>query len=125
MKEKALILLVEDEKGLSMIIRDSLQDRGFAVLIVHDGQEAYPQYLFNKPSLIILDVMLPGENGFSIAKRIRLEDKHTPILFLTARSMPDDVLQGFESGGNDYLKKPFNMEELIIRVKVLLNQNRL
>lgn len=69
--------------------------------------------------------MLPTESGLNIAKKIRFEDKQTPILFLTARTMPSDLLNGYEAGGNDYLKKPFDMEELIVRLRVLLNQNRL
>jgi two-component system response regulator VicR len=119
------VLLVEDEVALGQIIKDSLQSRGFVVSHVIDGGSAYDAYVSYRPSIIILDVMLPTESGLNIAKKIRLEDKHTPILFLTARAMPGDLLNGYEAGGNDYLKKPFDMEELIVRVKVLLNQNRL
>jgi DNA-binding response OmpR family regulator len=123
MSEK--ILLVEDETALAGIIADSLRTSGFEVCHIADGGAAYETYRKERPSLLILDVMLPVENGFAIAARIRLEDKRTPILFLTARSMADDVVEGFTSGGNDYLKKPFDLPELIVRVKVLLNQNRL
>ncbi len=119
------ILLVEDEIALAGIIADSLYNSGCKVFHITNGGVAYETYLQQKPDLIILDVMLPSENGFAIAAKIRLEDKHTPILFLTARSMADDVVEGFTSGGNDYLKKPFDLPELIVRVKVLLNQNRL
>jgi DNA-binding response OmpR family regulator len=119
------ILLVEDEKALGQIIKDSLESRHFDVIRLDDSVSAYETYITEKPDALILDVMLPSDSGLNIARKIRLEDKHTPILFLTARTMPVDVLNGFEAGGNDYLKKPFDMEELIVRLKVLLNQNRL
>lgn len=119
------ILLIEDEVPLSMILKDLLESRNFEVTCVTDGAEAYPAYLSTKPDILLLDVMLPGNTGLYIARKIRTEDKQTPILFMTARSMPADVLDGFEAGGNDYLKKPFDMEELVVRIKVLLNQNRL
>jgi DNA-binding response OmpR family regulator len=125
MSKARKILLVEDETALGLIIKDVLESQGFGVHYVSDGDAAYAAYLAEKPNLLILDVMLPGESGLAIAQRIRVEDKQTPIIFLTARSMPQDVLDGFESGGNDYLKKPFDMDELVVRVKVLLNQNRL
>lgn len=118
-------MLVEDEQALAMIIQDSLVVRGFETLLVNDGATAYGYYLSYQPDLLVLDVMLPFTTGFKIATKIRLEDKRTPIIFLTARTMPQDVLSGYESGGNDYLKKPFDMEELIIRIKVLLNENRM
>lgn len=119
------VLLVEDESALALILKDLLESRNFYVTGVSEGAEAYTRYLSEKPDIIILDIMLPGADGLQIARQIRLEDKHTPILFLTARTMPQHVIDGFEAGGNDYLKKPFDMEELIIRLKVLLNQNRL
>ena len=125
MKQGPKILLVEDEKALGLIVKDSLEARGFEVVHVTDGNLAYASYTAEEPDLLVLDVMLPVVNGFTIAEKIRLENKHTPILFLTARTMPHDVLNGYMAGGNDYLKKPFDMEELIVRIKVLLNQNRL
>ncbi len=125
MKLAPKILLVEDEEALGLIIKDSLETRGFEVVYIADGSLAYDTYVLESPDLLVLDVMLPAINGFMIAEKIRLENKHTPILFLTARTMPHDVLNGYMAGGNDYLKKPFDMEELIVRIKVLLNQNRL
>ncbi len=125
MKKASRILLVEDEQALGLIIKDSLETRGFEVSYIADGNIAYDRYVLEQPDLLVLDVMLSTVNGFTIAEKIRLENKHTPILFLTARTMPNDVLNGYMAGGNDYLKKPFDMEELIIRIKVLLNQNRL
>lgn len=125
MKKASRVLLVEDEQALGLIIKDSLETRGFEVIYIADGKLAYDVYILEQPDLLLLDVMLPTINGFTIAEKIRLENKHTPILFLTARAMPQDVLNGYVAGGNDYLKKPFDMEELIIRIKVLLSQNRL
>lgn len=125
MNSELKILLVEDEEALSQIIKDSLEARGFTVIQVTDGGLAYQAYLVHKPSMIVMDVMLPSENGLNISEMIRREDSYTPILFLTAKIMPADVLNGYVAGGNDYLKKPFDLEELIIRIKVLLNQNRL
>ncbi|TDQ08789.1 response regulator transcription factor [Pedobacter metabolipauper] len=119
------LLLAEDEVALGMIIKDLLESRGFDVFLITRGDEVYRTYLKIKPDLLILDVMMPNESGLDIAKKIRQHDKDTPILFLTARTMPDDVLNGFEAGGNDYLKKPFDMEELVVRIRVLLNHNRL
>ncbi len=83
------------------------------------------QFFVTRPSLVILDVMLPDMDGFQVARQIRMTDKETPILFLTAKSLPHHVVEGFESGGNDYLKKPFSLEELIVRIKVLLSKDRL
>lgn len=118
-------LLVEDEEALAVIIKNSLQTRGFDVILISNGEDAYHSYTLEKPDIIVLDVMLPTVSGLQIANKIRFEDKHTPILFLTARTLPNDVLNGYMAGGNDYLKKPFDMEELVVRLKVLLNQNRL
>lgn len=125
MNKELKVLLVEDEEALGQIIKDSLETRGFQVTHLKDGHFVYDVYLSEKPSIIVLDVMLPSESGIDIATKIRREDNHTPILFLTAKIMPKDVIMGYQAGGNDYLKKPFDIEELIIRIKVLLNHNRL
>ena len=119
------VLLVEDEPVLAEIVRESLQSRGFIVLHTVSAIEANTLYRKHQPNILILDVMLPDGDGFSVAKQVRNTDVDTPIIFLTSRSLPQDVVEGFESGGNDYLKKPFSMEELIVRMKALLNKNRL
>ena len=124
MKENINILLAEDERTLAMIIKDSLDDLGFKVAIAHDGEDALRQYAISKPDIIVADVMMPRLDGFEIAKRIRKNDQITPIIFLTARSAVDDVVHGFEIGANDYLKKPFGMQELIVRIKALLGRAR-
>ncbi|MES2275642.1 MAG: response regulator transcription factor [Bacteroidota bacterium] len=119
------VLLVEDEPVLAEIIRESLQSRGFVVTHTPSAIEAMVLYARHQHDIMILDVMLPDGDGFAIAKQIRNTDVDTPIIFLTSRSLPQDVVEGFESGGNDYLKKPFSLEELIIRMKALMSKNRL
>jgi len=123
--EKQKVLLIEDEQSLAGILKELLEKEGFDVTLCYNGSLAYVSYLACLPDIIIIDVMLPGENGFSITRKIRSENRLIPILFLTARTMVDDVEEGFESGANDYLKKPFDTRELVIRLKVLLSQNRL
>jgi two-component system, OmpR family, alkaline phosphatase synthesis response regulator PhoP len=118
------ILLAEDEPALGQIIKESLETKGFQVLFCKDGAEALEMYYKEKPQLLVLDVMMPKKDGFTLAKEIRMQDEHIPIIFLTAKSQTQDVVEGFTMGGNDYLKKPFSMEELIVRIKNLLNQIR-
>ncbi len=116
---KTKILLAEDESALGMIVKESLESRGFTVQWCEDGAEAWQAYEENPPHVLVLDVMMPERDGFSLARMIRKKDKKTPILFLTAKSQTQDVVEGFDLGGNDYLKKPFSMEELIVRIKEL------
>ncbi|GAB5554618.1 MAG: response regulator transcription factor [Saprospiraceae bacterium] len=119
------ILFVEDEPSLAMIVKDSLVQQGYAVQHFSEAESALKAYHQQAPDLLILDVMLPKSNGYDLAKQIRNTDRLTPIIFLTAKSKVQDVVTGFESGGNDYLRKPFSIEELLIRIKVLLNDQRL
>jgi DNA-binding response OmpR family regulator len=119
------ILLVEDEPVLAEIVRESLQSRGFEVTHADTVKNATHYYYQQRPHLMILDVMLPDGDGFTLARQIRSHDLELPIIFLTSRSLPQDVVEGFESGGNDYLKKPFSLEELVVRIKALLSKNRL
>jgi DNA-binding response OmpR family regulator len=123
--DKTRILLAEDELALAHIVRESLEDQNFEVTLCANGEQALQKYKAGKPDILVLDIMMPRMDGFEVAKTIRETDKHTPIIFLTARSQPKDVVAGFESGANDYLKKPFSVEELIIRIKVLLSDGRL
>ncbi len=122
---KTRILFAEDELALAHIVRESLEENGFEVTLCADGEQALQKYKATKPDILVLDVMMPKMDGFGVARRIRETDNTTPIIFLTARSQPKDVVAGFESGANDYLKKPFSVEELIVRIKVLLSDNRL
>jgi DNA-binding response OmpR family regulator len=119
------ILLAEDEPALGLIIKESLETRNFKVLLCDNGEKAYEAYKTHKPELLVLDVMMPKMDGFTLAKNIRQIDTVIPILFLTAKSQTADVVEGFTIGGNDYLKKPFSMEELIVRINNLLQRTEL
>ena len=112
------VLLVEDEETLALIIKDTLEGQGFA----ENGEEGIEKFFGQKPDVVVADVMMPRMDGFEMVRRIRRKDKQTPVLFLTARSATSDVVEGFELGGNDYLKKPFGMQELIVRIKALLGR---
>lgn len=119
------ILLAEDEPALGMIIKESLESRNFKVLLCENGKKAFEVYKAEAPELLVLDVMMPQKDGFTLAKEIRATDQDIPIIFLTAKSQTQDVVEGFTIGGNDYLKKPFSMEELIVRIHNLLNRVKL
>ena len=116
------ILLAEDELALGTIVKESLETRGFEVLYAKDGEEAKSIYLQLKPELLVLDVMMPRKDGFTLVKEVRKMDDRIPIIFLTAKSRTEDVVEGFGYGANDYLKKPFSMEELIVRIQALLDR---
>lgn len=122
---KTTILLAEDEAALGQIIKESLETREFNVLLCENGEEALQVYQEQQPELLVLDVMMPKKDGFTLAKEIRMENDEIPIIFLTAKSQPQDVVEGFTIGGNDYLKKPFSIEELIVRINNLLNRSKL
>ncbi|MFY0630430.1 MAG: response regulator transcription factor [Flavobacteriaceae bacterium] len=116
------VVLAEDEPSLGQIVKESLETRGFEVFLAKDGVEAYEYYKNEDPKILVLDVMMPKKDGFTLAKEIREENNSIPIIFLTAKSQTKDVLDGFQHGGNDYLKKPFSMEELIVRIHSLLDR---
>ncbi|MDP5157222.1 MAG: response regulator transcription factor [Flaviramulus sp.] len=118
------ILLAEDEPALGLIIKESLETRNFKVLLCENGEIALKTYQTNTPELLVLDVMMPKKDGFTLAKEIREIDETIPIIFLTAKSQTQDIVEGFSIGGNDYLKKPFSMEELIVRMNNLLNRTK-
>jgi DNA-binding response OmpR family regulator len=119
---KITILLAEDEPALGQIIKESLETRNFEVLLCENGEKALETYQSKNPELLVLDVMMPKKDGFTLAKEIRAIDDTIPIIFLTAKSQTQDVVEGFTIGGNDYLKKPFSMEELIVRINNLLHR---
>jgi len=125
MNKQTTILLAEDEPALGMIVKESLETRGFHVWLCENGEKALSVYKESQPELLVLDVMMPKKDGFTLAKEIRLEDDSIPIIFLTAKSQTQDVVEGFTIGGNDYLKKPFSMEELIVRINNLLNRTKI
>ena len=118
------ILLVEDEENLHEAIKLNLEIDNYSVTSVFNGKDVMEKFRQGRFDLIILDVMLPEVNGFDIAQTIRLENQITPILFLTAKSMKEDTLKGFELGADDYVTKPFNMEELIARIKAIVNRTK-
>lgn len=117
------ILLVEDDSTLAMIVSETLQRNGFEVTTAVNGEDGLHKFSLCGADLIVADVMMPKLDGFEMGRRIRQIDRHVPILFLTARSEIEDIVEGFELGGNDYLKKPFKMLELIVRIKALLRRN--
>ena len=119
---KIRLLLAEDEIALGQIIKESLETRNFEVIYCKNGQEAFEAYEESHPDIILLDVMMPLLDGFSVAKKIRGLDTRTPIVFLTAKSQPQDVVDGFNHGANDYIRKPFSMKELIVRIQALLDR---
>jgi DNA-binding response OmpR family regulator len=115
------ILYVEDEPFLGRIVKESLESRNFDVCMVTDGKEAVDIYKKEQPNICVIDIMLPIKDGYSAAREIRQMNVNVPIIFVTAKNQTEDVIKGFEVGGNDYIRKPFSMEELILRVNNLLN----
>ena len=114
------ILYVEDEPFLGRIVKESLETREFLVKMVVDGKEVVSEFTSFNPDICVLDIMLPGKDGYAIAKEIRQISPATPIIFVTAKIQTEDLIKGFESGGNDYIRKPFSLEELIVRSNNLL-----
>ncbi len=117
---KIKILYVEDESFLGKIVKESLESRGYEIIMEEDGGKAVALYNLCKPDICVLDVMLPNKDGFKIAEEIRNLNEKIPILFLTAKSQTEDLVKGFKIGGNDYIRKPFSMEELIVRLENIL-----
>ena len=117
---KAKILFVEDERDLSLIVCDTLRQQGYEVAAAFDGIGGLAEYRAAGADLVVADVMMPRMDGFAMAKEIRRTSPDVPIIFLTAKSTIDDVEQGFDIGANDYLKKPFELRELLVRIKALL-----
>lgn len=123
MSEKVKILLAEDDTNLGDLLSNYLRAKSFDVTLCVDGEIALKRFKEQLFDFIILDVMMPAKDGFSVAKEIRQVDKEIPILFLTAKSMKDDKLTGFDSGADDYMTKPFAMEELIARIHAILRRS--
>ena len=116
------ILFVEDEEDLTLIVADTLRGQGYEVATASDGIEGLEKFKAEGADIVVADVMMPGMDGFSMAKEIRKLSTAVPLLFLTAKNTIDDVEEGFEIGANDYLKKPFELRELIVRIKALLRR---
>lgn len=120
--EKRNILLVEDDFNLGIVVQDFLNLEGYTVHLCRDGKEGLQKFNKNKYDVCLLDVMLPEKDGYEIAEDIRKVDKEIPIIFLTAKSNPEDKVKGFKAGGDDYITKPFNREEFLLRIKAILRR---
>ncbi|MEM9022886.1 MAG: response regulator transcription factor [Bacteroidota bacterium] len=123
-KEKTRILLVEDDLNLGFVIHDYLSQSRYKVDLAKDGHEGFQSFYQKNYDLCILDVMLPKKDGFTLAEDIRKIDPDMPIIFLTAKSMHEDKIQGFKSGADDYMTKPFNSDELLLRIEAILKRSK-
>lgn len=121
---KNRVLLVEDDENLGSLLKEYLSIKGYETTLASNGIKGYEAFMQNKYDICVLDVMMPYKDGLSLAKDIRTINSEIPILFLTAKSMQEDVIEGFKAGGDDYMKKPFNMEELQLRVESLLRRSK-
>lgn len=121
---KVKVLLAEDDLSLGYVIKDNLIDAGYEVVHCADGQSAIDKFDKNEFSICLLDVMMPNKDGFAVAKKIRQQSDMVPILFLTAKSMEEDKIKGFQSGADDYITKPFSIQELLMRMEVFLRRTR-
>jgi two-component system, OmpR family, response regulator len=122
--EKLKILLAEDDRNLGNILKSYLEAKKYETTLCVNGQDALQAYAKNKFDMCIIDVMMPVMDGFSLAKEIRIDNKSIPILFLTAKSLQEDKIRGFELGADDYITKPFSMEELLVRMKAILRRSK-
>ncbi|MBN8652403.1 MAG: response regulator transcription factor [Cytophagales bacterium] len=120
---QAKILLTEDDPNLGFVIKDNLEQKGYAVTLCTNGEDGFNQFNQSHYDLCILDVMMPKKDGFTLAKEIRSHNQQVPILFVTAKSMQEDKIEGFKQGGDDYIVKPFSMEELCLRIEVFLRRS--
>jgi DNA-binding response OmpR family regulator len=117
------VLYIEDEPFLACIVSDGLKSSDYAVTWVADREEVLKEYRSLQPDICLLDIMLPSKDGYTIAEEIRSESLDVPIIFISAKQLSEDVVRGFKSGGNDYLRKPFSMDELLVRMQALLNRS--
>ena len=124
MDEKLRILLCEDDENLGMLLREYLQAKGYAAELYPDGEAGYKAFLKNKYDLCVFDVMMPKKDGFTLAQEVRAANAEIPIIFLTAKTLKEDILEGFKIGADDYITKPFSMEELTFRIEAILRRVR-
>ncbi|MBR6432044.1 MAG: response regulator transcription factor [Muribaculaceae bacterium] len=122
MEEKLRILLCEDDENLGTLTREYLEDKGYKTELMPDGEAGYKAFLKGKYDICLLDVMMPKKDGFQLAQEIRMVNTDVPIIFLTAREGKDDKLEGFKLGADDYITKPFSMEELVLRIEAILRR---
>lgn len=118
------ILLAEDDNNLGTLLRDYLSVKSYETILVPDGAQAWAKFNSETFDICLLDVMMPKTDGISLAKKIRETDKQTPIIFLTAKNMEKDIIEGFTAGADDYITKPFSMEELLYRIEAILRRTR-
>jgi DNA-binding response OmpR family regulator len=118
------ILLAEDDPNLGTLLQEYLQAKGYDVVLAKDGNAGLDLFLKQEFDFCILDVMMPKKDGFALAKEIRTKNADIPLIFLTAKSMQDDTLKGFELGADDYITKPFSMEELLVRIKAIMKRSK-
>ncbi len=121
--QKIRVLLAEDDRNLGNILKSYLEAKGYSTKLCSNGQEAFDMFVREKFDFCVLDVMMPVKDGFTVANEIRQHDKHIPILFLTAKSLEEDKLKGFQAGADDYLTKPFSMDELLMRMEAILRRS--
>ena len=124
MEEKFKILLCEDDENLGTLLREYLQAKGYQADLCPDGEVGYKTFLKNKYDICVLDVMMPKKDGFTLAQEIRQTNAEIPIIFLTAKQLKEDILAGFKIGADDYITKPFSMEELVFRIEAILRRVR-
>ena len=124
MNTKSKVLLAEDDLSLGYVIKDNLVDAGYEVVLCADGQSAIDKFTKENFDICLLDVMMPNKDGFAVAKKIRQQTDQVPILFITAKSLEDDRIHGFEVGADDYITKPFSMQELLLRIDVFLRRTK-
>ena len=122
MEEKLKIFFCEDDENLGMLLREYLQAKGYVTDLFSDGEAGYKGFTKGKYDLCVLDVMMPKKDGFTLAQEIRSINPDIPIIFLTAKTMKEDILEGFKIGADDYLTKPFSMEELLLRIEAILRR---
>lgn len=122
--QNAKLLIVEDDPNLGKILQEYLQVKGFQTRLARDGEEGLQAFRQESFDLCLLDVMLPLKDGFTLGREIREQDKETPIIFLTAKSLKEDTLQGLRLGADDYITKPFSMEELLLRIRAILKRSQ-
>ena len=124
MDDKLKILLCEDDENLGMLLREYLQAKGYATELCADGEAGYKAFLKTKFDICVLDVMMQKKDGFTLAKEIRNSNQDVPIIFLTAKTLKEDILEGFKIGADDYITKPFSMEELVFRIEAIIRRTK-
>jgi len=120
--DKTRILLAEDDESLGLLLKDFLQAKGYEVELCKDGKKAFDAFSKRNYDLCIFDVMMPEKDGFALAREVRMINKNIPVVFLTAKSMKEDIIEGFNQGADDYISKPFNTEELLVRIQAVMRR---